>query len=71
MNRAPPELENEALISSLDDADRFNDLSLFIYQQNKHLYEKYLPTRHADAVPTHTSKGNSKKNVQSEVCTLL
>ena len=74
MNRAPT--DNETLITSLDDADRFNDLSLFVYQQNKHLYEKYMHTQHADAVATHTSKSSSKKNahnvpVQSEVCTLL
>jgi hypothetical protein len=45
-NRIKPEIivfKNEPeVVTDLNDLDRFQDLSLLIYQQNKHLYEKYL-----------------------------
>lgn len=73
---------NENLFSvktDLDDADRFKDLSLFIFQQNEHIVRRFMreERRRLAEDPNQTVENNlrnaPKKEiiVDSKVCTII
>ena len=77
-------IEDKQLVSILNDSDRFNDISLFIYEQNKDLYIKYFKCNKSEEANLESSYSQANKHkmnytnemkrnniAETKICTIL